>query len=179
MKVIRDKATLPILGSNVKNLRTDAGLTTEGLTAALEISRTSLLTLEKGEANISPRIARKIAKFFGIKIDRLYIDGRIPVSKNLPTIKAFYKKNKDNPRFFIQRRSEYKVAAFLKTILINDPFIHTRHTIREIREYCNEKYEKKYDVFELSRELRRMYLKDIIHRERKNDAMYFYWLKAN
>jgi len=137
--------------------------------------------LEKGGANISPKIARKIALFFGIKIDALYSEEKIELNKDIRTIKSFYKKNKDNPRLFIQRRSEYKVAAFLKTVLAQDPFLLTKRNLKEIRQHCSNQYKKEFDVYELSREIRRMCLKNIINRESKGEARlgYLYWANSN
>lgn len=171
-----------IVGNNVNKLRIKTSLTLEGLTFALQISISYLMMIEKGTANISAKMANRISDFFEITIEQLYSRKEIKLKSPLdvPTIKAFYEQNNNNPNFFIHRRSEYSVAYFLKSILINDNFMLIKHDSGEIRNYCLIKYKREFSSQELSRELRRLFLKKELKRCRKfdNDSVYQYWVPS-
>jgi transcriptional regulator with XRE-family HTH domain len=169
-----------IVGKNIKGSRIKVGLTLEGLTFALQISISYLMMIEKGTANISAKMAKNIADFFDVEVEDLYSrrELKLKKQKEIPAVCAFYKENENNPNFFTHRRSEYSVAYFLRTVLLEDPFVLNRHDASEIREYCKLKYKRDFGSQELSRELRRLYLRNILHREPKfdNDSVYVYWL---
>jgi len=64
-------------GEDVKNrleeLRKQRGLTQEELANALEVSRQTIGSLENGRYNPSITLAFKIARFFGISIEDIFI----------------------------------------------------------------------------------------------------------
>ncbi len=183
MDVSERNENVPIIvGKNVKHLRVKAGLTIEGLTFALSISISYTLMIERGAANISPKLAKKIADFFGIEIARLYMNKAIALKAPLkiPTIQKFYEENQKNAKFFINRRSEYSVASFVRNVLLSDSFISDEgHTVGEIAEYSLKQYKRDLDSQELSRELRRLYLKGVLQRADKfgNGSVYLYRLR--
>lgn len=171
-----------IVGHNVKSLRKQAGLTIEGLTFALSISISYTLMIERGAANISAKLAKKIADFFDIGVAQLYTDKPIKLKTplRLPAIAKFYAENDKNAKFFIHRRSEYSVASFVRNVLLLDSFISDEeHTVGEIAEHSFEHYKRDLDSKELSRELRRLYLKGILQRQDKfgNGSVYLYRLE--
>ena len=64
-------------GEDVKNrleeLRKQRGLTQEELANALEVSRQTIGSLENGRYNPSITLAFKIARFFGMSIEDIFI----------------------------------------------------------------------------------------------------------
>lgn len=172
-----------IVGDNVKDLKNQAGLTLDGLTFALSISISYVLMIERGAANISAKLAKTIADFFDIEVSKLYTKKRI-VLKNplkIPTIAKFYKENDMNAKFFVERRAEYSVAAFLRNVLLYDPIIKEGRTVAELIEYSADKYQRELKSQELSRELRRLYIKEVLNREDKfkNGSVFLYSLREN
>ncbi|WP_257670482.1 helix-turn-helix domain-containing protein [Parapedobacter tibetensis] len=172
-----------IVGHNVKSLRKQAGLTIEGLTFALSISISYMLMIERGAANISSKLAKKIADFFDVGVAQLYMAKPVKLKSPLktPTIAAFYRENVQNPKFFISRIAEYSVANFLRNILLEDSIMVDGHTVGQLAEYGKEKYKRALNSQELSRELRRLYQKGILDREDKfgNGSVYLYKLKTD
>ncbi len=166
------------VGNNIKSLRIQAGLTIEGLTFALDISISYTLMIQRGVTSISAKLAKRIANFFNIEVSQLYSDKKIVLNNPLKieAIYNFYKENDNNPKFFIKRRSEYSVAAFIKNYLLSDPFLKEGRDVSEIIKYSYEKYGRELTSQELSRELRRLYTKGILNRMDKfgNGAAYKY-----
>jgi transcriptional regulator with XRE-family HTH domain len=169
------------VGKNVKDLKEQAGLTIDGLTFALSISISYTLMIERGAANISTKLAKEIANFFAIEISKLYSEKPIKLKDPLkiPTIAKFYKENEKNAKFFTQRRAEYSVAAFLRNVLLYDPFMKDGRTVSDIIKYSDTQYQRNLESQEVSRELRRLYLKDVLERKDKfeNGSVYLYSLK--
>lgn len=138
--------------------------------------------IERGATNISAKLAKTIANFFGIEVAQLYTDKAITLKSPLrtPSIAKFYEENEKNAKFFIHRRSEYSVASFVRNVLLSDQYISNEgHTVGEIAEYSLIKYKRNLDSQELSRELRRLYLKGLLQREDKfgNGSVFNYSLK--
>ena len=61
------------LKNNLEILRKEKGLKQEELADELEVSRQTIISLEKGKYNPSIILAFKIAKFFGVKIEDVFI----------------------------------------------------------------------------------------------------------
>jgi len=182
MDVSENNANLSIIvGRNVTHLRNQAGLTVEGITFAFSISISYALMIQRGAANISSKLAKNIATFFGIEVAQLYSAKSISLKspQSIITISNFYEENQENAKFFIHRRSEYSVASFVRNILLIDSYTSEKHTIGEIRIYSKDNYRRDLDSQELSREVRRLYLKGILKREAKfkNGSVYLYWME--
>lgn len=170
-----------IFGKNVKHLRLQTGLTIEGLTFALSISISYTLMIERGTANVSSSLAKRIANFFDVEVAQLYTDKTINLKSPLKisSIEKFYQENEQNAKFFIQRRAEYSVASFLRNVLLADSVILEGHTVSELIEYSHKKYKRELNSQELSRELRRLYKKGVLDREDKFDNGSVYLYKLN
>lgn len=183
MEALKNDNLSIIVGENVKDLRIQADLTIEGLTFALSISISYMLMIERGAANISTKLAKKIANLFDIDVAQLYSVKRIRLRTpfKIPSIEQFHKENKNNPKFFISRRPEYSVANFLRNVLLTDEIILENHNVGELKEFSKEKYQRDLNSQELSRELRRLYLKGVLERDDKfdNGSVYLYRLKIN
>jgi len=168
------------VGNNIKSLRIQAGLTAEGLTFALDISISYTLMIQRGATSISSKLAKRIANFFNIEVSQLYSDKKIVLNQPLKVepIYKFYKENENNPKFFIKRRSEYSVAAFIKNYLLSDPFLKEGRDVSEIIKYSYEKYGRELTSQELSRELRRLFNKGLLNRIDKfgNGTSFKYFL---
>ncbi len=59
--------------NNLEVLRKERGLKQDELADVLEVSRQTIISLEKGKYNPSIILAFKIAKFFGVKIEDVFI----------------------------------------------------------------------------------------------------------
>lgn len=59
--------------NRLRELREAKGLTQEELAKALGVTRQTIIAIEKGKYNPSLRLAFKIAKFFKVKIEDVFI----------------------------------------------------------------------------------------------------------
>ncbi len=59
--------------NRLKELRELKGLTQEELAKVLGVTRQTIIAIEKGRYDPSLRLAFKIAKFFGLKIEDIFI----------------------------------------------------------------------------------------------------------
>lgn len=59
--------------NNLEVLRKERGLKQDELADVLEVSRQTIISLEKGKYNPSIILAFKIAKFFRVKIEDVFI----------------------------------------------------------------------------------------------------------
>lgn len=59
--------------NNLEILRKERGLKQDELADVLEVSRQTIISLEKGKYNPSIILAFKIAKFFRVKIEDVFI----------------------------------------------------------------------------------------------------------
>lgn len=59
--------------NNLEALRKEKGLKQDELADVLEVSRQTIISLEKGKYNPSIVLAFKIARFFGVKIEDVFI----------------------------------------------------------------------------------------------------------
>lgn len=63
--------------NRLRELREEKGLTQEELAKALGVTRQTVIAIEKGRYDPSLRLAFKIARFFGVKIEDIFIyEGR-------------------------------------------------------------------------------------------------------
>lgn len=58
--------------NNIQECRNDKGLTQQELAEAIEITRATIIALERGSYNPSLELAFRLAKFFNKKIDDLF-----------------------------------------------------------------------------------------------------------
>jgi hypothetical protein len=61
------------LKNKLEQIRKDRGITQEELANILEVSRQTVNSLENGRYNPSIVLAFKIAKFFGLQIEEIFI----------------------------------------------------------------------------------------------------------
>jgi putative transcriptional regulator len=59
--------------NNIKALRKEMRINQEELADAVEVTRQTIISLEKGRYNASLLLAHKIAKFFGKTIEEIFI----------------------------------------------------------------------------------------------------------
>ncbi|AEC51036.1 Predicted transcription regulator, containing DNA-binding HTH domain protein [Pyrococcus sp. NA2] len=59
--------------NRLRELREMYGLTQEELAKKLGVTRQTIIAIEKGKYDPSLRLAFKIAKFFGVKIEDIFI----------------------------------------------------------------------------------------------------------
>ncbi|GAB6134603.1 helix-turn-helix transcriptional regulator [Thermococcus prieurii] len=59
--------------NRLRELREAKGLTQEELARALGVTRQTVIAIEKGKYDPSLRLAFKIARFFGVKIEDIFI----------------------------------------------------------------------------------------------------------
>ena len=61
------------MNNRLEELRKERGITQEELAALLEVSRQTISSLEKGRYNPSIQLAFKIARYFGLRIEDIFI----------------------------------------------------------------------------------------------------------
>lgn len=61
--------------NRLRELREERGLTQEELAKALGVTRQTIIAIEKGRYDPSLRLAFKIAKFFNVNIEDIFIYG--------------------------------------------------------------------------------------------------------
>ena len=59
--------------NRLRELREAKGLTQEELAKALGVTRQTIIAIEKGKYDPSLRLAFKIARFFGVKIEDIFL----------------------------------------------------------------------------------------------------------
>ena len=59
--------------NRLEELRKNKGIKQEDLAVALEVSRQTIISLEKGKYNPSIILAFKLAKYFGMSIEEIFI----------------------------------------------------------------------------------------------------------
>ncbi|MBO0588963.1 helix-turn-helix transcriptional regulator [Sporosarcina sp. E16_8] len=59
----------------IKEMRTTMGLTQDDLSEKLEVSRQTIISLEKGRYNPSLTLAFKLAKLFNCRIEDIFTPG--------------------------------------------------------------------------------------------------------
>jgi transcriptional regulator with XRE-family HTH domain len=177
------RKTSEIVAVNVIFLRTIADLTLQGFISAIGISMTYLRKIEKGEANITSKLADKIANLFEINTDCIYSEKTIKLKAidQIAPLKRFYEENKNNAKYFISRKSEDSVAYFLKSILIPTGYFAKGYEVSEIQYYIKKTYNKDFSSKDLSRELNRLVKKNILFKKDVfgNQSIYSFSDKVN
>ena len=59
--------------NNLETLRKDKGITQEELARALDVTRQTIISLEKGRYNPSIQLAFRIARYFNRKVEDVFI----------------------------------------------------------------------------------------------------------
>jgi putative transcriptional regulator len=62
----------PLMKTRMKEFREKFGITQEGLAEKVDVTRQTILFLEKGKYNPSLRLAYKIAHLFNVKIEDVF-----------------------------------------------------------------------------------------------------------
>lgn len=62
------------MNNTIKHLRSERGLSQQELADALEVSRQTVNSLENGRYDPSLPLAFKIARFFALQIEEIFID---------------------------------------------------------------------------------------------------------
>jgi putative transcriptional regulator len=61
-----------VLNNLIKEMRTEMGLTQDDLSEKLDVSRQTIISLEKGRYNPSLTLAFKLAKLFNCRIEDIF-----------------------------------------------------------------------------------------------------------
>lgn len=63
-----------VINNRIQELRNEKGLTQQDLAEAVDVTRATIIALEKGSYNPSLELAFRIAKYFKIGIDKLFFE---------------------------------------------------------------------------------------------------------
>lgn len=63
-----------LINNRIQELRNEKGLTQQDLAEAIDVTRATIIALEKGTYNPSLELAFRIAKYFKIGIDKLFFE---------------------------------------------------------------------------------------------------------
>ena len=58
--------------NEVNRLRSDKGATQEELASAVDVSRQTIIAIERGKYTPSVLLAIKLAKYFGVSVEKLF-----------------------------------------------------------------------------------------------------------
>jgi len=61
-----------MIKNKIKLLREDKGVTQEDFAAVLQVSRQTVIAMEKGNYEPSLGLALKVAKFFGMPVEKIF-----------------------------------------------------------------------------------------------------------
>lgn len=61
-----------MIKNKIKNLRENKNITQEDLASALAVSRQTIIAMEKGNYEPSLGLALKVAKFFGMPVEKIF-----------------------------------------------------------------------------------------------------------
>ena len=59
--------------NRIKDFRKQAKITQDELAKAVEVTRQTIISLENGKFDASLKLAHKLAKYFGVNIEELFI----------------------------------------------------------------------------------------------------------
>lgn len=59
--------------TRIQELRKERRLSQADLADAMDVTRQTIISLEKGRYNASPELAHKLAKYFGLSIEDVFI----------------------------------------------------------------------------------------------------------
>ena len=59
--------------NRIKDFRKQAKITQDELARAVEVTRQTIISLENGKFDASLKLAHKLAKYFGVSIEELFI----------------------------------------------------------------------------------------------------------
>jgi len=62
-----------VLNNKIRELRKKHSITQDELANAVEVTRQTIISLENGKYNASLQLAHKIAKYFGLSIENVFI----------------------------------------------------------------------------------------------------------
>lgn len=62
------------INNRIQELRAEKGLTQQDLADSIDVTRATIIALEKGSYNPSLELAFRLAKFFKIGIDKLFFE---------------------------------------------------------------------------------------------------------
>lgn len=61
------------MNNNIKDMRKQRGITQDELAGALSVTRQTVISLENGRYNASLLLAHKIAVYFGVSIEDIFL----------------------------------------------------------------------------------------------------------
>lgn len=63
-----------VIENRIQELRNDKGLTQQDLADAVDVTRATIIALEKGSYNPSLELAFRLSKFFKIRIENIFYE---------------------------------------------------------------------------------------------------------
>lgn len=178
---MEEMESLPsIISRQLKSLMDQSDLTIEGLSEAAGLTTHTITKILKAKTRISPLTLEKITGLFGITASKLMSAERIDLSnRHLPeALENFYDSYEANPKYFQSRAKENVVAHFMKTVLVNDPYLNEGRRVRDIAEYIhtNPAYQKDFNPKVIAKVLDRMTKAGNIRKEDKTGkrSVYYY-----
>ena len=170
-----------IVARNLRTLMVHYDLTVQGVEAGSHVEMHTINKILNQETNMAFRTAKRLGIFFGISPETLYSDKKIQLKsiESVSKMKAFYKENKLNNKYFTSKKKDTIFVYFLREVLLDDPNFQKPMQVRELAAYIKEKYNKTFNPKTMAKELARNYDKGIINRIDKTGtkARYHYSAK--
>ncbi|KIA96215.1 hypothetical protein OC25_03810 [Pedobacter kyungheensis] len=172
------------VGRNLSSLLEQSGITILGFSNATGISLNHARVIKNGRASITLKTAEKIASFFSVEPDLLFLENPIILGDlaSIPTISEFYLHNDGNEKFFINKVKESSITLILKSQLIPSSLFNNWVRSMDILVYFNENkhYLQSRNLFNaksISKALSRIYQEtELLERDdlRKNGKVFRY-----
>jgi len=67
-----------VINNRIQELRAEQGLTQQELAEAVDVTRATIIALEKGSYNPSLELAFRLSKFFKTGIEKIFFEGKRP-----------------------------------------------------------------------------------------------------
>src|SRR5699024_4494514 len=111
-----------------------ADLTIVGLSEAAGLSTHTITKILKMQTVVSSKTIEKLCSLFGVSTSQLLSTTKIQLKNAADTraLEKFQDSNEGNSNYFRTKAKDNVVAHFIKTILINDPYLNEGRRVREI-----------------------------------------------
>lgn len=171
------------LKKHLTSLMQQTDLTIEGIAEGAKLSSLTIRKILNRKTSASQITLNKIANFFNIKLEKLYSEKPIKLTKldENPILRDFYDTYMSNNTYFHSRSKENVVAHFMKNELIFDEYLTVGRRAKDVANYIKitPKYRKNFDSKVIAKALERMFNQGLLEREDRTGkgAVFYYKVK--
>lgn len=176
-------ALLETIAAQLQSLMDQADLTVEGLAEAAGLSTHTISKILKKQTRISSKSVDKLTDLFGISASALMSPAKIELNRHpYPDALADFRHSYEaNSNYFRSRAKENVVAHFIKSVLVNDPYLEEGRRVKEIARYIrtHPAYQKEFNPKVIAKVLDRMAKAGTIEKEDKTGRGSVFYYRRN